>query len=112
MNEDDLWPWEIDWDNPDGPIIYYCSNADKLKEHFDPSKLPWSRYLWCVMSTRNDESKVMVYGTIGLEQPPSDVTLRTRVLGTAAKTAREIGVTWDPFNVSCLIKPAERQDAE
>jgi hypothetical protein len=112
VNEDDLWPWEIDWDDPTGPLIYYCNNINKAKEYFDPSKLPWSSYLWCVISTRNDKTKVMVYGIIELEQPPSDVTLRTRVLGTAAKTAREIGVTWDPFNVNCLIKPAEGQGAE
>lgn len=69
-------------------------------------KLFWTTYRWCVQSYRPDGSVMQLAGTMTFAQRPTEIILRCRILGNAARIANEIGVGWDPFNLNMIVLPS------
>lgn len=69
-------------------------------------KLPWTAFEFCAISEVGAvDYQVQVTGVINLDHQGSEIVVRQRALGAAAKIARDADLPWNPFNVAILIIP-------
>lgn len=66
-----------------------------------------TKYHWCAISRYAPQHSNMIYGTSFMSGKPTESVLRSKFLAVAATAADNIGVTWNPFDVSLCVKRAK-----